>query len=145
MAREKNPQHPAFIIERWSGAAGDAADLIRDAAKGFIRRRVSVDALNNDPVQLTDKQKELGYKFEVVPLEKQLKYAEMILTKLVPDEKDGGIVAKLAEMSFEKMQEMVLTDGITPTLDSWDKFKQYLAFGADYSNVDPESPEVKKN
>jgi hypothetical protein len=138
--REKNPSAPAFLLDHWSGVTSEAADKIKEATRGYVKIRPI------DPKKILSKgQQEAGWTVEPVSGKDQVENAKLILTKMVKDSGEQGILAELAEQTFEQLQQTLLGDGRTPALDTWDKFRQYLAYGPDMDITDFDNPDVKKN
>lgn len=139
MARVRDPQSARFLHDHWITAASDAANLIRQASRGYAVRRPP-----DEKKLLSQGQKDAGYTVERVSLKDQLKYAEMIITKLSGSGEESSLVGIMAGMSLEQLKQTILEDGKTPYLNTWDKFKRYFVVGPDFEDVDIKHPDIKK-
>jgi hypothetical protein len=71
--------------------------------------------------------------------------AQDLLKRINPEEGENAFLSNWGKKSYEEMVETILGDGTTPHINDVYGLKRYLAYGADFSNVDTENPEVKKN
>jgi len=138
----ENEKNEDLVFKSWKYAIEDAADTIKQASRGVICRRSDPIALNK---KLTPKQIELGYNYVPVSDDRMLRSCERILDRFVRDEEGKDLLSEFSHMSFDDLREKLLTDGITPALDTWNKFRDYWLLGPGYDKIDVEHPEVKKN
>jgi len=126
---------PEKLLDMWLDVAPVAAKHLEEAARhGWVPKKKPV---------LTEAQIAAGY--ELIEVPNSLQYDKLIVDKMMPQIGDRGVVEELSKMSFAEMQDMVFNDGCAGAIDNEKKLKTYLLYGADYSNIDQDDPEVKKN
>lgn len=124
----------AFRQRLWP-AAESALDHIIQASKfGFVKKQ-------KPKLSKRDIQRDV----QLVEIENSLKYDEMIIKSLgLSSEGPDDYLMQLAKMSLTELTEVILRDGITPTISSLEELKHYMLLGADYSAIPYDDPGAKK-
>lgn len=138
MPKEKDSQ--TYIQGRQSNLIDQSCNVISDMMR---YGKIQVKMPNKDMVARAEKNDYHWVDVPNAPLH-IIRNAERIIRSFNPDEGPNSFIENLKKKTFEEMQEIILSDGITPHIQNIEGLKHYIITGADFSNVDPEDPEVKK-
>ncbi len=137
------PGHNKTIDERTyanklQGGFRESADLLKQVAKtGYVK-------IPPKEGLLTEREIAEGYTLQEATVPQRVETAKMFVKIFTPKDEDGGFMGKLAKLTQPEIAEMILGDGITPTIDTPIKLKTFITYGADFDQIDMDDPEVKK-